>query len=67
MSATTDRIIAIRAEANFDDAEALARMFEDDQMPDDGEIVSRLTSIFDATRWFWLPLYTYIEFHDQGF
>ena len=49
------RILAIRAQAGFDDAEALARMFEDDGIADDDTLQGRLWSILRATQQHWLP------------
>lgn len=62
------RIMAIRAEAGFDDAEALARLFEDDLLRDDGTPARRLQTILAATeRWMIRGLQTALPFLDRGF
>ena len=62
------RIMAIRAEADFDDAEALARLFEDRGLRDDGTPSRRLQTILAATeRWMIKGLQTGLPFLDHGF
>ena len=62
------RIIAIRAEAGYDDAEALARLFEDGALRDDGTPPRRLETILAATeRWMIKGLQTGLPFLDCGF
>jgi hypothetical protein len=62
------RIIAIRAEAGYDDAEALARLFEDGDLRDDGTPPRRLRTILAATeRWMIRGLQTALPFGDHGF
>lgn len=62
------RIVAIRDEANQDDAEALARLFEDPAFPDDGSAAARLRTILDATeRRLIKGLQTRLPFSDLGF
>src|SRR3954471_4386450 len=62
------RIVAIRAEAGFDDAEALARLFEDGGLRDDGTLPGRLRAILDATERRTIKgLQTGLPFLDVGF
>lgn len=49
------RIRAIRIEAGLDDAEALARLFEDQGIVGDGALEARLRAILLATQQHWLP------------
>lgn len=61
------RIQAIKADAGSD-MEALARMFEDDLIIDDGTVPSRITALMGATEHMMIPgLQTGIEFGDTGF
>jgi Domain of unknown function (DUF4157) len=63
-----ERIAAIRQEARNNDAEALARMFEDTYIVDDGTVQGRLRAILNATENSFIPgLQTGIEFSDEGF
>lgn len=63
-----ERIINLRSSAGFNDAEALARMFEDKEIADDGTLRGRLKAILDATESKIVPgLQTGIEFQDVGF
>jgi hypothetical protein len=65
---TQARIVAIRGEAGHDDAEALARLFEDPGFPDDGSAGARLRTILDATeRRSIKGLHTGLPFSDRGF
>lgn len=65
---TQARIVAIRDEANHDDAEALARLFEDPAFPDDGSAAARLRTVLDATeRRSIKGLHTGLPFSDEGF
>lgn len=67
MSANSDRIEVIR-DAAGNDAEALAQMFEDSRITDDGTVAGRLREILDATESLIVPgLQTHIRFHDSGF
>jgi len=62
------RIMAIRAEAGFDDAEALGRLCEDRGLSDDGSPSRRLRTILAATeRWMIRGLQTGVPFLDFGF
>jgi hypothetical protein len=62
------RIMRIRAEAGLDDAEALARLFEDGSLRDDGTLPGRLRAILDATeRRTIRGLHTGLPFLDAGF
>lgn len=62
------RILAIRQESDGDDAEALARLFEDPAFPDDGSAPMRLRTILNATeKPFIKGLQTGLPFSDQGF
>jgi hypothetical protein len=61
------RIEQIKSEGGTD-LEALARLFEDDLIIDDGSVASRLQSILSATQSLLIPgLQTGIEFSDTGF
>ena len=61
------RIGVIKSEAGTD-LEALARIFEDDKIVDDGSIASRLQAILAATEHLLIPgLQTGIKFGDTGF
>lgn len=61
------RIGAIKQEAGSD-LEALARIFEDDMVIDDGSVASRLQAVLGATEHLVIPgLQTGIEFSDEGF
>ncbi|MGO4888906.1 hypothetical protein ACJ2A9_14215 [Anaerobacillus sp. MEB173] len=63
-----ERIINLRRAAGFNDAEALALMFEDREIADDGTLRGRLIAILDATESKIVPgLQTGIEFQDVGF
>jgi hypothetical protein len=62
------RIRGIRAEAGLDDAEALARLFEDGTLRDDGTLPGRLRAILAATERRTIPgLHTGQPFRDVGF
>ena len=62
------RIDAIRAETGLDDAEALARLFVDGAIRDDGTLAGRLRAILDATeRRTIRGLQTGLPFLDAGF
>lgn len=62
------RIAAIRQGAKNNDAEALARMFEDTSIVDDGTVQGRLRAILNATERSFIPgLQTGIAFSDEGF
>jgi hypothetical protein len=62
------RITAIRAESGFNDAEALARLFEDRGLSDDGSPSRRLQTILAATeRRMIRGLQTGVPFLDVGF
>jgi hypothetical protein len=62
------RIMAIRGEAGLDDAEALARLFEDDSLRDDGTPPRRLQTLLAATQRWTIPgLQTGLRFLDEGF
>ncbi len=62
------RIRGIRAEAGLDDAEALARLFEDGALRDDGTLAGRLRAILAATeRRTIRGLHTGLPFLDVGF
>src|SRR5216683_347135 len=68
MADNRSRIIAIRTEAGLNDAETLARMFEDGQISDDGTVSGRLRAILEATENMIIPaLQTGMEFSDVGF
>lgn len=68
MSDNQKRMTKIRKEAGNDDAEALARFFEDAAIQDNGTIAQRLDSILKATKYFdSIPLHTALDFHDRGF
>ncbi|MDM0109636.1 DUF4157 domain-containing protein [Variovorax sp. J22R24] len=55
-------------EAAGSDLEALARVFEDDELIDDGSVESRLTAVLGATQHLVIPgLQTGVEFSDTGF
>ncbi len=61
------RIEALK-EGAASDLEALANMFEDDQIIDDGTVPGRLQSILEATKHLLIPgLQTGIKFKDTGF
>jgi hypothetical protein len=63
-----ERIVNLRIAARFNDAEALALMFEDREIADDGTLRGRLIAILDATESKIIPgLQTGIEFQDVGF
>jgi hypothetical protein len=75
-AATRARVAALRHEANGDDAETLARLFEDAARrddegagdADDGSAASRLRTILDATeRRLIKGLHTALPFGDHGF
>ena len=62
-----ERIGVIKSETGTD-LEALARIFEDDKIVDDGSITSRLQAILSATEHLLIPgLQTGINFVDTGF
>ncbi|MDJ0574107.1 MAG: DUF4157 domain-containing protein [Xenococcaceae cyanobacterium MO_234.B1] len=62
-----ERIRVIKSEAGTD-LEALARIFEDDEIIDDDSVTSRLQSILGATEHLIIPgLQTGIDFADTGF
>lgn len=71
------RMRAIRRATGGDDAETLARLFEDDGIRDDGTLHGRLNAILDATAHRWLPgIHTFLDvpglhelrgFADRGF
>src|SRR5437660_360784 len=66
-SANRARITAIR-EDSLHDAEALASIFNDGVIIDDGSVAGRLRAILEATESRVVPgLQTGIEFHDNGF
>jgi len=48
------RIREIRRHAGGNDAETLARLFEDDALQDDGSLPGRITAILDATAHRWI-------------
>jgi|GEM_PF-150382 len=59
------RDIAAKASSDLD---ALARLFEDDRVEDDGTVVGRATALFEATERTLIPgLQTAIPFGDTGF
>ena len=61
----TIRDIATEASSDLD---ALARLFEDDRIEDDGTVVGRATALFEATERRLIPgLQTAIPFSDTGF
>lgn len=61
------RIAALKGEAGTD-LEALARMFEDEQIIDDGSVVSRVQAVLGVTESLVIPgLQTGEEFSDTGF
>ena len=63
-----ERIITLRSSTGFNDAEALALMFEDKEIADDRTLPGRLKAILDATESKIVPgLQTGIEFQDVGF
>jgi hypothetical protein len=67
---TQARIVAICGEAGGDDAEALARLFEDPRIDDgdDGSASGRLRAVLDATeRRLVKGLHTGVPFRDHGF
>jgi hypothetical protein len=65
---TRARVAALRHEANGNDAEALARLFEDGVFRDDGSAASRLRTILEATeRRVVKGLQTALPFGDHGF
>jgi hypothetical protein len=67
----------IRREAGGDDAESLARMFEDGRIADDGTLPGRIEAILEATEHRWIPwMHTFLDvpglfelrgFADRGF
>jgi hypothetical protein len=62
------RIAAIRRASGWDDAEALARLFEDPGLPGGGSAAARLGAILDATgRRLIKGLQTGVPFEDRGF
>jgi hypothetical protein len=71
------RIRRIREEAVGDDAEALARVFEDARIRDDGTLAGRIRAVLAATEHRWVPgvhtpldvpgLYEVKGFGDDGF
>ncbi len=71
------RVRRIHVEAGGDDAETLARMFEDDGIPDDGSVEGRLRALLEATEHRWIPwTHTFLDvpglheakgFSDRGF
>jgi hypothetical protein len=62
------RIMAIRDEAGRDDAEALARLFEDGALRDDGTPANRLRTLLAATERLGIRgLQTALPFGDSGF
>ena len=62
------RILAIRDEAGGDDAEALARLFEDPAFSDDGAAAARLRTVLESTeRRLIKGLHTGLPFSDRGF
>lgn len=62
------RVVAIREESGGDDAEALARLFEDPAFPDDGTADARMRTVLDATEKPWIKgLQTGLPFSDEGF
>jgi hypothetical protein len=71
------RIHRLRVEARGDDAETLARMFEDDAIVDDSTLWGRLAAVLAATEHRWVPgihtpldvtgLYELRGFSDVGF
>ena len=68
MAENRSRIRAIRGEAGLNDAETLARMFEDDQIADDGTVRGRLRALLEATESMLIPAFQMgVEFSDVGF
>jgi len=62
------RVLAIRDQAGRDDAEALARLFEDPAFIDDGSAAGRLRTILAATEHRLIRgLHTGLPFSDRGF
>ncbi len=51
------RIAAVRPEADGNDAEALARLFEDPAIRDDDTVRGRLEALLQATEHRWLPIF----------
>lgn len=67
-SKNIDRIKFLRKLAGLNDAEALALIFEDKDIIDDGTLRGRLLAILDATEHYLIPgLQTGIDFMDEGF
>lgn len=62
------RIIQIRQDVGYDDAEALTKIFEDSLIKDNGSAIDRLNTVLEETKYFsFFPLHTVLEFHDKGF
>jgi hypothetical protein len=62
------RVAAARRDAGGDDAEALARLFEDPRRPGDGPAAARMRAILVATERRWIRgLQTGVPFGDAGF
>jgi hypothetical protein len=62
------RIVAIRRDAGLNDAEALARFFEDPQLSGGPDTASRLAAVLAATERGAIPgLHTGLPFRDLGF
>jgi hypothetical protein len=62
------RVVMIRDEASGDDAEALARLFEDPGLGDEDSAAARLQTILEATeRRLIKGLHTGLPFSDRGF
>jgi hypothetical protein len=67
VEANRARIVVIRDESPSD-VEALARMFTDSKIVDDGTIPGRVNAILDATEHTFIPsVHTGIEFKQSGF